>query len=100
MYPVIIFTYKWEFFNFIRKLYTYPKKTYVENRGFDGSGVHYAKSNYKFQLIDNDFIFKKNKKKLNEINKKYFIRKIIKKKNEENFIKKIVKKYLILIKFK
>ena len=48
------------FFNFVKKYYTvYTKKTYVEIRWFNGIGVNLIKSDFKFQLIDSNFKFKK-----------------------------------------
>ena len=82
---------EWEFYNFIRKYYTlYPKKTYVEKRGFDGSGVHCTKADYKFQLIDHNFKFKKNKIKIDKISENLLFRSAIKKNIQDNFFKKIV----------
>ena len=48
------------FFNFVKKYYTvYTKKTYVEIIWFNGIGVNLIKSDFKFQLIDSNFKFKK-----------------------------------------
>jgi len=84
---------EWEFFNFIKNYYTlYPKNTYVENKGFDGSGVHCNNENYKFQLINNRFKFKKSNKRVLFSREKKILRDIIKKNIDEGLVKKILKK--------
>ena len=86
---------EWEFFNFIKKYYTlYPKNTYVENRGFDGSGIHCNKSNYKFQRIDHNFRFKNKTNKVTSFEEKTLFRNIIKKNITDGFLKKILKRII------
>jgi len=85
---------EWEFFNFINSYFTlYPKKTFVENRGFDGSGVHCTKSNYKYQLINPKYTYYENKKNIiDNITEDHFLRAIIKQNIDEGRLKKTIKK--------
>lgn len=85
---------EWEFFNFVNSYLTlYPKKTLVENTGFDGSGTNCLKTSYKFQNINNKSRFKKNNKfYFNKIKESSKLRKIISKNISEGMVKKVLKK--------
>jgi hypothetical protein len=85
---------EWEFFNFVNKYYTlYPKKTLVENRGFDGTGTHCGRLNYKYQSIDSVSKYNNNKK-IFEFFENQVLRSIIRKNLNTNFGKKIIKKII------
>tara|TARA_B110000503_G_scaffold141752_1_gene236231 strand:+ start:3899 stop:4819 length:921 start_codon:yes stop_codon:yes gene_type:complete len=85
---------EWEFFNFANSYLTlYPKRTLVENTGFDGSGTHCLKTSYQFQNISNKYRFKKNNKFfLYDPKESPRIRKIISKNIDEGIVKKFLKK--------
>jgi len=86
---------EWEFFNFVNKFYTlYPKKTFVENRGFDGTGTHCVKSNYKFQSISSTYKYHNSKKKITKFFESLVLRSIIKENIKTSLAKKILKKII------
>jgi hypothetical protein len=87
---------EWEFFNFVNSYSTlYPKITFVENRGFDGSGTHCTRADYKFQKINNNYKYQINKKKITfEQEENADLRKIISQNIKQNIIKKNLKKLI------
>jgi hypothetical protein len=86
---------EWEFFNFVNKFYTlYPKKTFVENRGFDGTGTHCVKSNYKFQSISSTYKYHNSKKKITKFFESLVLRSIIRENIKTSLAKKILKKII------
>jgi hypothetical protein len=85
---------EWEFFNFVNSYLTlYPKRTLVENTGFDGSGIHCLKTRYQFQNISYKNRFKKNNKFFFYDQKENSrIRKMVSKNIDEGIVKKSLKK--------
>jgi len=85
---------QWEFFNFTKKYLTlYPNINFVENKGFDGSGIHCGSTGYIFKKINNNEEYKKKYHSV-VIAELPVHRKIISDNLKENFFRKIIKKIL------
>lgn len=85
---------QWEFFNFAHEYLTlYPNINFVENRGFDGSGIHCGSTGYRFKKINNNEKYKKNCRSV-AIAELPNHRKIISRNIKEGFLRKIIKKIL------
>jgi hypothetical protein len=85
---------QWEFFNFTKGYLTlYPNINFVENKGFDGSGVNCGSAGYKFKKINNNERYKKKNQPI-IIDELYKHREIISQNIKDSFFKKIIKKIL------